>query len=35
MIEEERIEHIKNQIKNDDICILYHRIDKPFSNIKK
>ena len=34
--EEERIiKHIRDQIKKDDICILYASMDKPFTNIKK
>jgi len=34
MTENERIKYIQNQIKNDEICLLYHNINKPFSNIK-
>ena len=35
MNEEERIKHIRDQIKKDDICILYASMDKPFSVRKK
>ena len=35
MDEEERIKHIRDQIKKDEICMLYASMDKPFTNIKK
>ena len=35
MTDEERIKAIQKQLQHDELCMLYSRIDKPFSNIKK
>jgi len=31
MNEEERIKHIQNSIKNDETCMMYSKMDNPFS----
>ena len=34
MTDEERIRAIKKQLQYDELCVLYSKLDKPFSNIK-
>jgi len=35
MTDEERIRAIRKQLQHDELCVLYSKLDKPFSNIKK